>query len=163
MRFCSKVAVLNSSPRTSPLSIFCISLFNTPDSDNQLIRSALRAWTVFQLTQCPLLPTPWAGTIRWSLLHFRTFIHCGFALFLHARTIIYLCKYIQFKFTTRTLQCTGICTFALNWNHGGIFCDVHFAGHLRSNRTNVWSDKSNIRNVQSGGVRGLELRTAALK
>ncbi len=28
-------------------------------------------------------------------------------------------------------------TFASNWNHGGISCDVHFAGHLRSNRTNV--------------------------
>ncbi len=54
-------------------------------------------------------------------------------------------------------------TFASNWNHGGMSCDVHFAGHLRSNRTNVWSDKSNIRNVQSGGARGLELRTAALK
>ncbi len=53
-------------------------------------------------------------------------------------------------------------TFASNWNHGGISCDVHFAGHLRSNRTNVWSDKSNIRNVQSGGARGLELRTAGL-
>ncbi len=53
-------------------------------------------------------------------------------------------------------------TFASNWNHGGISCDVHFAGHLRSDRTNVWSDKSNIRNVQSGGARGLELRTAGL-
>ncbi len=41
-------------------------------------------------------------------------------------------------------------TFAANWNHGGISCDVHFAGHLRLNRTNVRSDKSNIRNVQSG-------------
>ncbi len=56
-------------------------------------------------------------------------------------------------FTSCTLQCTlnGIYTFASNWNHGGISCDVHFAGHLRSNRTNIWSDKSNIRNVQSGG------------
>ncbi len=53
-------------------------------------------------------------------------------------------------------------TFVSNWNHGGISCDVHFAGHLRSNRTNVWSVKSNIRNVQSGGARGLELRTAGL-
>ncbi len=41
--------------------------------------------------------------------------------------------------------------FASNWNHVGISCDVHFAGHLRSNRTNFWSNKSNIRNVQSGG------------
>ncbi len=65
---------------------------------------------------------------------------------------------------SRTLQCTlnGIYTFASNWNHGGISCDVHFAGHLRSNRTNIWSDKSNIRNMQSGGARGLELRTAGL-
>ncbi len=38
--------------------------------------------------------------------------------------------------------------------------DVHFAGHLRSNRTNIWSDKSNM---QSGGARALELRTAALE
>ncbi len=34
-----------------PLCIFCMSLFvNTPDSDNQLVRSALYAWTVFRLT-----------------------------------------------------------------------------------------------------------------
>ncbi len=67
--------------------------------------------------------------------------------------IIYLCKYIQFEFTSCTLICTlnGIYTFASNWNHGGISCDVHFEGHLRSNRTNIWSDKSNIRNMQSGG------------
>ncbi len=44
--------------------------------------------------------------------------------------------------------------FALNWNHGGISCDVHFTGHLHSNRTNIWSDKSNIRNVQRGGGGG---------
>ncbi len=43
--------VLNSSPRAPPLCIFCMSLFvNTPDSDNQLVRSALCAWTVFRLT-----------------------------------------------------------------------------------------------------------------
>ncbi len=43
--------VLNSSPRAPPLCIFSMSLFvNTPDSDNQLVRSVLRAWTVFRLT-----------------------------------------------------------------------------------------------------------------
>ncbi len=54
--------VLNSSPRP-PLCIFWMSLFvNTPDSDNQLVRSALHAWTVFRLTcslhrvHCSLLP-----------------------------------------------------------------------------------------------------------
>ncbi len=48
----AKAEVLNSSPRARPpLCIFCMSLFvNTPDSDNQLVRSALRAWTVFRLT-----------------------------------------------------------------------------------------------------------------
>ncbi len=48
--------------------------------------------------------------------------------------------------------------FALKWNHGGISCDVHFAGHLRSNRTNIWSDKSNIRNVRGGARTGIENR-----
>ncbi len=38
------------------------------------------------------------------------------------------------------------------------FPDVHFAGHLRSNRTNIWSDKSNAQKAL-----GLELRTAAFK
>ncbi len=47
--------------------------------------------------------------------------------------------YIQFKFMFRPIQCTlqGTYTFASNWNHGGISSDVHFAGHLHSNRTNV--------------------------
>ncbi len=58
-----RAEVLNSSPRAPPLCIFCMSLLvNTPDSDNQLVRSALRAWTVFRLTcslhsvHCSLLP-----------------------------------------------------------------------------------------------------------
>ncbi len=98
-------------------------------------------------TQYPLLPSPWAEEIRWSLLPY-TFL-----------TSLYLRKYIQFKFTSRTLQCTlnGIYTFSSNWNHGGLSCDVHFEGYLRSNWTNIWSDKSNIRNVQGGGARtGIE-------
>ncbi len=55
--------VLNSSPRAPPLYIFFMSLLvNTPDSDNQLVRSALHEWTVFRLTcslhsvHCSLLP-----------------------------------------------------------------------------------------------------------
>ncbi len=42
-------------------------------------------------------------------------------------------------------------TFVSNWNLGGISCDVRFAGHLRSNRTNAWSDE---RNIQMCRVRG---------
>ncbi len=62
-----------------PLRIFCMSLLvNTPDSDNQLIRSALRAWTVLWLT-CSLYtvsiaPYSLRREIRCSLLHFGTFI-----------------------------------------------------------------------------------------
>ncbi len=62
-KFRCRAEVLNSSPRAPPLCIFCMSLFvNTPDSDNQLVRSALHAWTVFWLTcslhrvHCSLLP-----------------------------------------------------------------------------------------------------------
>ncbi len=161
-----------------PLCIFWKSiLVNTPDSYNQLVRSALRAWTVFRLTcslhgvHCSLLHEQMKSIEVYftSELSFMD-LHCA----TYSRTdecdIIYLCKYIQFKFTSRTLQCTlNGCTlykFASNWNHVGISCDVHFAGHLRSNRTNFWSNKSNIRNVQSGGggagARELELRTADL-
>ncbi len=39
----------------------------------------------------------------------------------------------------------------------GISCDVHFAGHLRSNRTNIWSDKSNILNMRCART-GIENR-----
>ncbi len=50
-----KQRFLNSSPRAPPASAyFCMSLFvNTPDSDNHLVRSALRAWTVSWLTCSP--------------------------------------------------------------------------------------------------------------
>ncbi len=167
----SSAAVLNSSPRAPPPPPLCIFwksiLVNTPDSYNQLVRSALRAWTVFRLTcslhrvHCSLLHEQMKSIKVYftSELSFMD-LHCA----TYSRTdecdIIYLCKYIQFKFTSRTLQCTlNGCTlykFASNWNHVGISCDVHFAGHLRSNRTNFWSNKSNIRNVQSGGGLGRE-------
>ncbi len=66
-------------------------------------------------------------------------LHCTMSSHMDECDIIYLCKYIQFKFMSRTLQCTlnGTYTFASNWYHGGLSCDVHFAGHLRLNRTNV--------------------------
>ncbi len=50
-------------------------------------------------------------------------------------------------------------TFVSNWNLGGISCDVHFAGHLCSNRTNAWSDERNIQMCRVVGG-GLELRIA---
>ncbi len=148
-----------------------MSLFvNTPDSDNQLVRSALHSWTVFRLTcslhsvHCSLLPEQGKSAEVYFISE-HSFMDLRYAT--SSRTDecdIYLCKYIQFKFTSCTLICTlnGIYTFGSNWNHGGISCDVHFTGHLRLNRTNIWSDKSNIWNMQSGGVRGLELRTAGI-
>ncbi len=42
--------------------------------------------------------------------------------------------------------------FTSNWNHVGISCDVHFAGHLHSNRTNIWSDKSNVGGCARTGI-----------
>ncbi len=59
-------------------------------------------------TQCPLLPTPWAGKIRCSLLHFGMFIHglrCATSSSTDECDIIYL-WYIQFEFTSCTLICT---------------------------------------------------------
>ncbi len=83
-----------------PRCIFCMSLLvNTPDSDNQLVSDNQKCAPCMNCvpidmlpTQCPLLPTPWAGEIRWSLLHFRTFIN-GFALrniFTHRRVWHYI-------------------------------------------------------------------------
>ncbi len=73
----------------------------TPESDNQPVRRELRAWTVpidMLPTQCSLLPTPWAGKIRWSLIHFGIFTH-GFALrsvFTHRRNLLEKCDIIYF-------------------------------------------------------------------
>ncbi len=65
--------------------------------------------------------------------------------------IIYVCKYIQFKFTSHTSIHYEWNTFASNWNHGGISCDVHFAGHLRSNRTNYEVIRVTYEMCRAGG------------
>ncbi len=53
----------------------------------------------------------------------------------------------------------SICTFnGIRLLRTVIMANVHFAGHLRSNRTNIWSDESNIPNVQSRGGTGIENR-----
>ncbi len=107
-------AVLNSSPRALPPPAYfaCLSLLT------HLIRkiSSLEVLSVHELcsdwharyTQCPLLPTPGAGEIRCSLLHFGTFIHslrCATASSTDECDIIYF-WYIQFKFTSHTLICS---------------------------------------------------------
>ncbi len=140
-----------------------MSLFvNTPDSDNQLVRSALHAWTVFRLT-CSLHRVHCWNPLKLTL--FRN-IHSWICAtqHLHARTSVTSYTSVNiYNFNSRLAHLNGIYTFASNWNHDGISRDVHFAGHLRSNRTNIWSDKRNIQNMQSRGARGLELRTTALE
>ncbi len=109
-----RAAVLNSSPRAPPLYIFVMSLLvNTPDSDNQLVRSALHEWTVFRLTcslhsvHCSLLPEQGkAAEVYFTSEHSFMDLRCATSLRTDECDIIYVCKYIQFKFTSRTLQCT---------------------------------------------------------
>ncbi len=168
----TRAEVLNSSPR-APRSAYlaCLSLLT------HLIQiiSLLEVPSMHEL--CSDWHAPYTGSIapyslsRGNLLKFTLFrnIHSWICATqrLHVRTSVTSYTSVNifnFKFTSRTLQCTmnGIYTFASNWNHGGISCDVHLTGHLSSNRTNIWSDKSNIRNMQSRGARGLELRTAGL-
>ncbi len=101
---CSTSEVLNSSPRAPPLCIFCMSLFvNTPDSDNQLVRSALHAWTVFRLTcslhrvHCSLLPEQGkSAEVYFISEHSFMDLRCATSSRTDECDIIYICKYIQF-------------------------------------------------------------------
>ncbi len=110
----SSPAVLNSSPRAPPLCKYCMSLLvNTPDSYNQLVRSALRAWTVFRLTcsrhsvHCSLLPEQGKSVeVYFTSEHSLMDLRCATSSRTDKCDIIYVCKYIQFKFTSRTLQFT---------------------------------------------------------
>ncbi len=95
------------------LHIFMSLLVNTPDSDNQLVRSALHEWTVFRLTcslhsvHCSLLPEQGkAAEVNFTSEHSFMDLRCATSLRTDECDIIYVCKYIQFKFTSRTLQCT---------------------------------------------------------
>ncbi len=106
--------------------------------------------------------------IRWSLLYFGN-IHswiCA-AQRLHARTSVSSYTSVNiYNFNSRLAHFNALWMEYIRSLRTGIMAeypDVHFAGHLRSNRTNIWSDKSNIRNMQSGGARGLELRTYGLR
>ncbi len=141
-----------------PLPIFCMSLsVNTPDSDHQHIRSALRALTVFRLTcslhrvHCSLLPEQGKSVVVYFTSE-HSFMVCT-AQRLQAQmsaisntvpliyTILIHVSHTYMRFEWNT--------FDSNWNRGGISCDVHFAGHLRSK-------------CAEQGARGLELRTAGL-
>ncbi len=60
-------------------------------------------------TQCPLLPILWAGKsaeVYFTSEHSFMDLRCATSLRTDECDIIYVCKYIQFKFTSRTLQWT---------------------------------------------------------
>ncbi len=85
-------------------------------------------------TQGPLLPTPWAVEIRWSLLHLGTFIH-DLRCAMSSISVTYL-LYIQFYLTYRTLIC------ALNGIHSlrtGIM--VEYPVMSTSQGTYVWIEQ----------------------
>ncbi len=118
-------------------------------------------------TPCPLLPTPWAGEICCSLLHFGTFIHglrCATSSSTDECDIIYL-WYKQFAFTSRTLICTlnGIRLLQTGIMAEYTVVSTSQGTYVQIEQTTVIvCDKSNIWNVQRGEVRGMELRTADL-
>ncbi len=102
-----------SIPVLAPHICFMSLLVNTPDSDNQLVRSALHEWIVFRLTcslhsvHCSLLPEQGkAAEVYFTSEHSFMDLRCATSLRTDECDIIYVCKYIQFKFTSRTLQCT---------------------------------------------------------
>ncbi len=153
----TNAAILNSSPRTpQPPRSACLACLSKLTHLIQIF-CLLEVRSVHEL--CSDWHAPYTRSIapyslsRGNPLKFSSLrnIHSWICAeqHLHTRTrmTIYLCKYVQFKFTSRTRQCTlnGIYTFTSNWNHGGISCDVPFAWHLRSNRTNVWNDKLNFK------------------
>ncbi len=89
-------------------------LVNTPDSDNQLVRSALHEWNCVSDWHAPYTVSiaPYSLS-RGKPLKFTSLqnihswiLRCATSLRTDECDIIYVCKYIQFKFTSRTLQCT---------------------------------------------------------
>ncbi len=119
-------------------------------------------------TQGPLLPTPWAGEIRLSLLHFGTFIH-GFVLrnvFTHELSVTSYTSVNIYNLNSRLTHFNAHWMEYIRSLRTGIMaeypvCPLHRDTYIRIEQTSK-ATKSNIRNVQSGGARGLELRTSEL-
>ncbi len=154
-----------------PHCIFCMSiLVNTPDSDNQLVRSALSALTVFRLTcslhsvHCSLLPEQGKSVeVYFTSEHSLMYLRCATSSRTDECDIIYVCKYIQFKFTSRTLQCT---MNGIRSRRTGIMEEYRVMSTLQGTCVRIEQTSEVIRVTyemcRAGGVRGLKLRTAAL-
>ncbi len=90
-------------------------------------------------------------------------LRCATSLRTDECDIIYLCKYIQFKFTSRTHQCTmnGIRSLRT-----GIMEEYRVMSTSQGTCVRIEQTSEVIRVTyemcRAGGARGLELRTAAL-
>ncbi len=120
-----------------PPCISCMSLYvNTPDSDNQLVRSALRAWTVSDWHA----PYSLSREIRCSLLHW-TFIHG-----------------LRCATSSSTDECDIICD-----PRTGIMEEYCVMSTSQGTYVRIEQTSEAIRvTYDMGRVRGLELRTADL-
>ncbi len=116
-----------------------------------------------QSVHCSLLPEQGKSVeVYFTSEHSLMDLRCATSSRTDECDIIYVFKYIQFKFTSRTLQC------AMNGKRSlrtGIMEEYRVMS--TSQGTCVRIEQTSevirvIRNVQSGGARRLELRTAAL-
>ncbi len=105
-------------------------------------------------TQGPLLPTPWAGkSAEVYFISGHSFMVCA-AQRLHARRSVTSYTSVNiYNFNSRLAHFNALWMEYIRSLRTGIMAEypVMSTSHLRSNRTNIWSDKSNIRNMQSGG------------
>ncbi len=131
---------------------------------------ALRAWTVFRLTcflhsvHCSLLPEQGKSVeVYFTSEHSLMDLRCATSSRTDECDIIYVCKYIQFKFTSRTLQCTMNGMRSLQT---GIMEEYRVMSTSQGTCVRIEQTSEVIRVTyemcRGGGARGLELRTAAL-
>ncbi len=119
------IAVLNSGPHPTP-SPHMSHLVNTPDSYNRLVRSELRAWTVFRLT-CSLHSVHCSPSreIRWKFTSLRN-IHS------------WICATQRLHVRTSVTSYTSVNIYNLN------SCLAHFNAlwmeHIRSLRSGIMAE-----------------------
>ncbi len=164
---------LNSSPRAPPLCIFCMSLFvNTPDSDNQLVRSALRAWTVFQLTcslhrvHCSLLPEQ-GNPLKFTLYRNIHSWICA-AQRLHTRTSVTSYTSVNiYNFNSRLAHFNALWMEYIRSLRTGIMAEYPVMSTSQGTCARIEQTSEVIRVTyeicREGGARGLELRTAGIE
>ncbi len=116
-----------------------------------------------------MLPTPWAGEIRWSLLHFGTFIHCFFAAQrLHAQTSVTSYTSVNiYNFNSRLAHFNALWMEYIRSLRTGIMAEYPVMSTSQGSYVRIEQTSEAIRVTYEicragGGARGLELRTAAL-